>query len=116
MYVNDIKSGTTAKEGLMPDCGLQEESRTVFQTGSPSVVKQSPGTALVDGQNLLGPLVGQYCMDLAMEKAKKIGIGLVAARRSNHFGIAGYYALRAMDKNLIGWAVRTPSPPLNQQS
>ncbi len=45
-------------------------------------------------------------MNIAMEKAKKIGIGLVAARRSNHFGIAGYYSLKAIDKDLIGWAVR----------
>jgi len=44
-------------------------------------------------------------MNLAMEKAKTIGIGLVAARRSNHFGIAGYYSLKAIDKDLIGWAV-----------
>jgi LDH2 family malate/lactate/ureidoglycolate dehydrogenase len=44
-------------------------------------------------------------MNIAMEKAKNIGIGLVAARRSNHFGIAGYYSLKAVDKDLIGWAV-----------
>ncbi len=54
---------------------------------------------------MLGPYVGKYCMNIAMEKAKKIGIGLVAARRSNHFGIAGYYSLKAVDKDLIGWAV-----------
>jgi LDH2 family malate/lactate/ureidoglycolate dehydrogenase len=73
--------------------------------GDPIILKQSPGTALVDGQNLLGPYVGKYCMNIAMEKAKNIGIGLVAARRSNHFGIAGYYSLKAVDKDLIGWAV-----------
>ena len=73
--------------------------------GDPVILKESPGTALVDGQNLLGPYVGKFCMNLAMEKAKKIGIGLVAARRSNHFGIAGYYSLKAVDNDLIGWAV-----------
>lgn len=73
--------------------------------GDPVILKESPGTALVDGQNLLGPYVGKFCMNLAMQKAKKIGIGLVAARRSNHFGIAGYYSLKAVDSNLIGWAV-----------
>jgi LDH2 family malate/lactate/ureidoglycolate dehydrogenase len=44
-------------------------------------------------------------MHIAMEKAQKIGIGLVAVRRSNHFGIAGYYSLKAVEQNLIGWAV-----------
>jgi hypothetical protein len=97
MYVNDIKFGTTAKEGLTPDL---IESRT----SSEQEVHWS----------LNNHRVRQYCMDLAMEKAKTVGIGLVAARRSNHFGIAGYYSLRATDKNLIGWAVRTHSPPLNR--
>lgn len=73
--------------------------------GDPVILKKSPGTALVDGQNLLGPYVGKFCMNLAIEKAKKIGIGLVAARRSNHFGIAGYYSIKAVEKDLIGWAV-----------
>lgn len=88
MYVNDVKSGTTAKDG------------------QPIVLKEKGATALVDGQNLLGPYVGKFCMNLAMDKAKNVGVGLVAARRSNHFGIAGYYSLKAVDKNLIGWAVR----------
>jgi len=49
-------------------------------------------------------------MNIAMEKAKKIGIGLVAVRRSNHFGIAGYYSLKAVDHDLIGWAFTNTSP------
>lgn len=59
----------------------------------------------MDGRNLLGPYVGKFSMNIAMEKAKQVGIGLVAARRSNHFGIAGYYSLKAIDANLIGLAV-----------
>ncbi|CAM4746321.1 unnamed protein product [Rotaria magnacalcarata] len=96
MYVNDVKTGTTAKDGL----------NSFFL--SPN--HESPGTALVDGQNLLGPYVGKFCMNIAMDKAKKVGIGLVAARRSNHFGIAGYYSLKAVDKDLIGWAFTNTSP------
>ncbi|CAF0763057.1 unnamed protein product [Rotaria sordida] len=92
MYVNDVKTGTTAKDG------------------NPMILKELPGTALVDGQNLIGPYVGKYCMNIAMEKAKKVGIGLVSVRRSNHFGIAGYYSLKAVDKGLIGWAFTNTSP------
>ena len=73
--------------------------------GDPIILKQTPATALVDGKNLLGPYVGKYSMNIAMEKAKNVGVGLVAARRSNHFGIAGYYSLKAIDQDLIGWAV-----------
>ena len=80
------------------------------------ILKQSGGTALVDGKNLLGPYVGKYCMNLAIEKAKKVGIGMVTVRRSNHFGIAGYYSLQAIDHNLIGWAVSLLSSSLTKSN
>lgn len=40
-------------------------------------------------------------MQLAIKKAKNIGIGMVVARRSNHYGIAGYYSMQALDHGLI---------------
>lgn len=46
----------------------------------PEVLKESPSTAVVDGNNLLGPLVGTYCMELAIRKAEESGIGFVVAR------------------------------------
>jgi LDH2 family malate/lactate/ureidoglycolate dehydrogenase len=41
-------------------------------------------------------------MQLAIEKAKEMGVGFVAVRNSNHYGIAGYYALMALDHDMIG--------------
>lgn len=61
MYVKDIQSGICAKDG------------------EPVVEKESGATALVDGKNLLGPVVGNFCMDLAIKKAKEVGIGWVVA-------------------------------------
>lgn len=49
-------------------------------------------------------------MDLAIEKAKKFGIGMVAARGSNHYGICGYYTLMAMERGLIGFTCTNTSP------
>lgn len=49
-------------------------------------------------------------MDLAMEKAKKFGIGMVAARGSNHYGICGYYTLMAIEQDLIGFTCTNTSP------
>jgi len=49
-------------------------------------------------------------MELAIEKAKKFGIGMVAARGSNHYGICGYYTLMAMEKSLIGFTCTNTSP------
>jgi LDH2 family malate/lactate/ureidoglycolate dehydrogenase len=52
--------------------------------GVPKVLKQKGGTAWVDGANLLGAVVGNFCTDLAIELAKEHGIGWVVANNSNH--------------------------------
>ncbi|KIH50193.1 hypothetical protein ANCDUO_19730 [Ancylostoma duodenale] len=49
-------------------------------------------------------------MDVAMKKAKETGVGWVSAKGSNHFGIAGWYTLRAMKKGLMGMAFTNTSP------
>lgn len=61
MYVKDVQTGICAKDG------------------EPVVEKESAATALVDGKNLLGPVVGNFCMNLAIKKAKEAGIGWVVA-------------------------------------
>lgn len=76
----------------------------------PEIEKQGPSTALVNGNNCIGPVVGKMCIDLAIEKAKSSGIGWVSAHRSNHFGIAGWYSIRAMEQDLIGMAFCNSSP------
>lgn len=48
--------------------------------GEPVLEKETAATALVDGKNLLGPVVGNFCMNLAIKKAKEVGIGWVVAR------------------------------------
>ena len=70
-YVDDIFKGINA---------LDKE---------PEIVKQSESTALVNGNNCLGPVVGKMCIDLAVEKAKATGIGWVCANGSNHFALRG---------------------------
>jgi LDH2 family malate/lactate/ureidoglycolate dehydrogenase len=66
------------------------------------VVHETPTTALVDGGGGLGQPVGVRGMQSAIEKAKKMGVGFVAVRNSNHYGIAGYYALMALEHDMIG--------------
>lgn len=55
-------------------------------------------------------MVGKYCMELAIEKAKNFGIGMVAARGSNHYGICGYYTMMAMEQGMIGFTCTNTSP------
>jgi L-2-hydroxycarboxylate dehydrogenase (NAD+) len=66
------------------------------------IVRESPATAVVDGHNGMGQVIGNKSMKLAIEKAKKYGMGMVAVRNSTHYGIAGYYALMAARENMIG--------------
>lgn len=76
--------------------GLQEPV-TNFE-----IIRESPTTAVVDGNHGMGHVVGYKAMNLAIEKAKKYGMGMVAVRNSTHFGIAGYYSLMAVKSNMIG--------------
>lgn len=66
------------------------------------VIKEGPTTAVLDGNNGMGQVIGQRAMALAIEKAKKFGMAMVVVRNSNHYGIAGYYATMASDAGLIG--------------
>lgn len=66
------------------------------------VIRETPTTAVVDGHDGMGMIVGTKAMNMAIEKAKKYGMGMVAARNSTHYGIAGYYATMATKENMIG--------------
>ena len=66
-------------------------------------------TATVDGDNGLGLVVAPRANRMAMEMAEKVGSGWVSVCNSNHFGIAGYYVLQALERDLIGWAMTNSS-------
>ncbi len=66
------------------------------------IIKETPTTAVVDGHDGMGMIVGYRSMRMAIEKAKKYGMGMVAARNSTHYGIAGYYTSMAAKENMIG--------------
>jgi L-2-hydroxycarboxylate dehydrogenase (NAD+) len=66
------------------------------------IVREGPATAVIDGHNGMGHVIGYRAMNLAISKAKTYGLGMVAVRNSTHFGIAGYYSLMAAKENMIG--------------
>jgi L-2-hydroxycarboxylate dehydrogenase (NAD+) len=73
------------------------------------VVRETLTTATVDADNGLGLVVGPRANEMAMDKAVDAGSGWVAVRNTNHFGIAGYYALQAVERDLLGWAMTNSS-------
>ena len=74
------------------------------------IVHETPSTAVLDGDAGLGLVVGPKAMEIALEKAERVGTGWVGVRNSNHFGIAGYHAMKALDKDCIGFAFTNASP------
>ena len=69
------------------------------------IVRQSASTATVDGDNGLGLVVGPRANQIAMDKAAEAGTGWVSVCNTNHYGIAGYYVLEALKRDLIGWSM-----------
>ncbi len=68
-------------------------------------VMDTPVSAVIDGNDGMGQLLGYDAMNLAIQKAQASGVAVVTVRNSNHFGIAGYYAKMASDRGLIGIAM-----------
>lgn len=70
-----------------------------------SIVRSTMSTATVDGDNGLGLVVGPQANRMALDMAGKAGSGWISVCNTNHFGIAGYYVLQALERDLIGWAM-----------
>ncbi len=66
------------------------------------VIKETETTAVLDGNNGMGHVVSNKAMKMAIEKAERYGMGMVAVRNSTHYGIAGYWATMASDAGMIG--------------
>lgn len=66
------------------------------------IVKDGPTTSVIDGNDGMGHVIAKKSMQMAIDKAKKYGMGMVAVRNSTHYGIAGYYAIMAAEAGMIG--------------
>jgi LDH2 family malate/lactate/ureidoglycolate dehydrogenase len=79
-----------------------------FSTGqlnprpSPAVVRETPGTATIDGDRGLGVLLGTRAMQLAVDKARQTGVGVVTMRNSGHLGAVGHFAMQAARQDMVG--------------
>lgn len=66
------------------------------------IIKEGLSTAVLDGDNGLGQVVGVKAVEIALEMASKYGVGVIGVRNTTHFGCAGYYALKAIERDMIG--------------
>lgn len=89
-----------------------------YQTGginpNPSikVVKESGATAVIDGDDGMGLIVSHPAMRLAMDKATDYGVGTVTVRNSNHLGMAAYWSMMALERDMVGYATTNASPTM----
>jgi L-2-hydroxycarboxylate dehydrogenase (NAD+) len=83
-YVRDYKAGK-----LNPGPGWR-------------VMRESPGTAVIDAERRLGIMIGPKAMRMAVEKARNVGVGVVTVHNSGHFGAIGHYAMQAAQHDMVG--------------
>ena len=83
-YIDEIRAGIAK-----PSANIQ-------------IVRETPSTALLDGGGGMGQPVSTRAMQIALDKAKNNSVGFVTVRNSNHYGTAGYYAMMALEHDMIG--------------
>jgi L-2-hydroxycarboxylate dehydrogenase (NAD+) len=86
------------------------DARRVNATPNISILHQTPSTATVDGDSGLGLVVAPKAMQIAIDKAKQAGTGWVSVQNSNHYGIAAYHAMMALEEDMIGVSMTNASP------
>jgi LDH2 family malate/lactate/ureidoglycolate dehydrogenase len=103
----DLRGHTTQGVGLLPYIGeLLADHAMAF--GRPfEVVRETSATAAVDGHRGVGQVIGTRAMNLAIAKARGVGVGFVAVRGSSDYGMASAYALQALEAGQIGISMST---------
>ena len=84
--------------------------KTIIPGAPFTITRETPSTALVSGGFGFGQVIGVRAMKLAVEKARKTGIGAISVFNTNHFGMATYYAMIALQNGMIGVVTCNTSP------
>jgi L-2-hydroxycarboxylate dehydrogenase (NAD+) len=85
------------------------QTQRVNATPQIKIVHETASTAVVDGDKGLGLVVGPAAMQVAIDKATQVGTGWVSVKNSNHFGIAGFHGMMALQHDMIGIAMTNAS-------
>jgi LDH2 family malate/lactate/ureidoglycolate dehydrogenase len=86
------------------------ELKRLYATPEMKIIHETPSTAVLDGDLGLGLVTAPHAMKIAIEKARIAGTGWVAVQNSNHYGIAGYHAMMALEHDMIGISMTNASP------
>ncbi|OHX67041.1 Ldh family oxidoreductase [Flammeovirga pacifica] len=86
------------------------EAGRINPTPNIKVIHETPSTATIDGDAGLGLVVAPKAMQIAIDKSENVGSGWVSVKNSNHYGIAGYHAMMALQHDMIGLSMTNASP------
>lgn len=109
LLTSDLRGIDSHGVARMPIYVESLEAGLTNPTPTIRVVRETASTATIDGDNGLGLVVGPAANAVAMDKAADAGTAWVSVRNTNHYGIAGYYVLRALERGLIGWSMTNSS-------
>jgi LDH2 family malate/lactate/ureidoglycolate dehydrogenase len=105
----DLHGIDTHGISMIPPYDERRRAGKIDMSAVPSVSRHTPVSALVDGGGGLGHPAARLAMAIAVDKAKKTGVGIVPVRNSAHFGACGFYALMAVEAGLIGMVATSAS-------
>lgn len=84
----------------------------IIPNKKPKIITEEKAMAIIDGENVLGPIVGIEAMKLAIQKAKEYGVAVVSTRKSHHLFTIGYYTKLAALNNMIGILTTSTAPAI----
>lgn len=100
----DLRGVHTHGSSLLLGYSRRLRSGGTRPTGDLTIVSENAATALADGGDGIGQVIATRAMRLAIDKARRTGIGAVSVRHSNHFGAAASYSMLALPHDMIGFA------------
>jgi LDH2 family malate/lactate/ureidoglycolate dehydrogenase len=100
----DLRGVESHGIAMLVEYNERRQTRPINMKATPQIVRQTPVSALVDGDGGLGHVPASFAMALAVEKAKASGVGIVSVRNSGHFGALGCFTSMAAEADLIGMA------------
>ncbi len=108
----DLKGFTSHGLGRFPQYIIGIENGTISLTDNITIEKETPAIALINGNSGFGQAIAYKAMNLAIEKAKELGIGCVGTHNSNHFGVTGFYSDVAIRSGMIGFVIANTDPAI----
>ena len=108
----DLKGFTSHGLGRFPQYLISIDAGTINLNENITIEKETPAMALINGNSGFGQAVSYKAMQIAIKKAKEMGIACVGVHNTNHFGVTGFYSDLALRENCIGLVIANTDPAI----